>query len=284
MSETCYYVSKKFNNKKIIDFLDFYHLGKDKKNLCTFYLNSNYATINSLLKTDDILMISYPEDIDFVINHKHIDILYEDEHILIVNKKEGIMVHPDDKTKDGTLSNYVAGYYEAKGIRRSVKYLHRIDTLTSGCVIFAKDILTQSYYNFLLSNHEIKRTYLLLAEGVFSNTEGTICEPIAKDRHVNGKKRVGESGLKAITHYKVIKRHKNYTVLEAMLETGRTHQIRVHFSYIKHPLLGDTLYGGKDNLIKRQALHSYKVEMKDPYTEEDIVVVAPIPKDMFKLI
>ncbi len=284
MSETCYYVNSSFNNKKIIDFLDFYHLGKDKKALCTFYLNGNYATLNSILKSDDILMISYEEDIDFVCNHKHIDILYEDEHILIINKPAGIMVHPDDKLKDGTLSNYVAGYYEAKGIRRSVKYLHRIDTMTSGCVIFAKDILTQSYYNYLISNHEIKRTYLLVCKGILEQKSGTINLPIGKDRHVNGKRRVSDGGQNAITHYKVLKYAKNNSVVEASLETGRNHQIRVHFAHIGHPLLGDMLYGGPMNLIQRQALHSYRLSLKDAYTNEDINIEAPIPKDILKLL
>lgn len=285
MSETCYQVNNKFNNMHIKDMLEFYHLGRDKRAKCSFLLNNNYADINTLIRGGDILTIIYDEDIDFIPEHKHLDIVYEDEYFLIVNKPAGLMVHPDDKSKGGCLTNIVASYYMAKGIKRSVKYLHRIDTDTSGLVLFAKDILTQSYFNFLISSHDIKREYRAIVEGTFNKDCGLINLPIGRDRHISGKRRVSNTGEEAITEYKVLKRLRGgNTLLSVLLHTGRTHQIRVHFSHLNHPLLGDSLYGGKNDLIKRQALHSYSLDFLNPYTDEHIHKECPMPRDMEKLL
>lgn len=285
MSETNYPVAKQFNNMRLSNMLDFYHLGKEKRKRCEYLLNNNYADVNTLLKEGDLLTIIYDEEIDFIPEQKHIDIVYEDEYLLIVNKPAGLMVHPDSKDKSGTLVNYIAGFYKGVGINRSIKYLHRIDTDTSGLVIIAKDILTESYFNYLISVHKIKRNYLALVHGVFSPLDGTISAPIGGDRHINGKRRVSKTGQTAITDYKTLKklRHGNSLVMAA-LRTGRNHQIRVHFSYMGHPLLGDLMYGGKDLFIKRQALHSYSLDFYDPYTFELRHVECPLPKDMERIL
>ena len=284
MSETNYKIDKKFNNLKLSVFLSFYHLGKEKIKKCDFFINNNYASENSILKNGDILTIKLEESIDFICENKPIDILYEDEYLLVVNKPAGLMVHPDSKDKKGCLVNYIASYYKNNGIERSIKYLHRIDTDTSGIVIVAKDILTQSYFNYLISIHEIRRTYLAIVNGVLEG-QGEINYKIGSDRHVNGKRRVSNTGQEAITYYEFIKKAKfGNSLVKAVLKTGRTHQIRVHFSYIGHPILGDVLYGGNLKYIKRQALHSYMLDFLEPYSFKPIHIEASIPSDMEKLL
>lgn len=286
MSETSYNVNKKFNNKTLKDFLEFYHLGGEKLEKSSFLVN-NKAVYNKsiVLKENDIITIIYDECIDFPMLKKYPNVLYEDDYLLIVNKPAGLLVHPDSKDKNGCLVNMVAWYYHKKGINRSIKYLHRIDTDTTGIVLFAKDILTASYFNYLISEHKITRTYLAIISGSLENKIGTIDEAIGEDRHDNQRRRVSKTGKRAITHYEVIKElSHHYTLAKVVLETGRTHQIRVHFRYLGHPLVGDLLYGGSTKYISRQALHSFSVDFDHPYTFEKMHIEAPIPNDMGKLI
>ena len=285
MSETCYQVNEKFNNMHIRNMLEFYHLGKEKRAKCEFLLNNNYATIETMVRTGDVLTIILDEEIDFIPENKHLNIIYEDEYLLIVDKPAGLMVHPDSKSKTGCLVNYVAGYYKALGINRSVKYLHRIDTDTSGLVMFAKDVLTASYFNYLISTHEIKRSYYAIISGVMNPEEGVIDLPIGEHRHINGKRRVSKTGQSAITYYKTVKKLKGgNSLVFVTLSTGRNHQIRVHFSHFNHPLLGDLMYGGSQKQIKRQALHSAVLDFCEPYTFKSIHLESPLPKDMKSLL
>lgn len=286
MSETSYNVSGQFNNKALKDFLAFYHLGGEKLKNASFLVNNKEVyNLGQILKQDDIITILYEEDIDFPVFKKYPNIVYEDDYLLIVNKPKGLMVHPDSKDKNGCLVNMVAWYYFKKGIKRSIKYLHRIDTDTTGLVIFAKDILTAAYFNFLISEHIVKRTYLAIVSGFLELESGLIDEPIGEDRHDNQRRRVSKTGKRAVTHYETLKQlaHR-YSLVKLVLETGRTHQIRVHMRYLGHPLAGDTLYGGSTKYIERQALHSFSLDFKHPYTFEDMHIEAPLPQDMEKLI
>ena len=286
MSDTSYVVLEKFNNNKLADFLAFYHLGNEKIKSASFQINNkDVFNLSQIIKTGDIITISIDEDIDFPIFKKYPNIVYEDDYLLIVNKPKGLMVHPDSKDKNGCLVNMVAWYYFKHNIKRSVKYLHRIDTDTTGLVIFAKDILTASYFNYLIGEHIIKRTYLAIVSGSLIPDKGTINEPIGEDRHDNQRRRVSKTGKMAITHYETIKNLKhNYSLVKLVLETGRTHQIRVHMKYLGHPLAGDLLYGGSTKYIERQALHSSSLDFLHPYTFEKMHLEAPIPSDMEKLI
>ncbi len=283
--QTNYVVNEFFNNKKISDFFDYYHLSKSKIHDAMIYHNNNLVYNNVVLKTGDIITISKEEEIDFIPMKGKIDIVYEDDYLLIINKKAGIMVHPDSKDKSGCLVNLVANYYLEKGYNMQVRYLHRIDTDTSGLIMFAKDILTASYFNYLISLHQIKRCYLAIVCGNILERKGTIDNPIGEDRHHNQRRRVSKTGKKAITHYEVIKELKhNFSLVKVLLETGRTHQIRVHMKYIGHPLAGDELYGGSLKYIKRQALHSYSLDFLHPYDFKEMHLEAYIPSDMNKLI
>ena len=286
MSDTSYVVLEKFNNNKLADFLSFYHLGNEKIKSANFQINNkDVSDLSHIIKTGDILTISIDEEIDFPVLKKYPNIVYEDDYLLIVNKPKGLMVHPDSKDKNGCLVNMVAWYYLKNNINRSIKYLHRIDTDTTGLVIFAKDILTASYFNYLISEHIIKRTYLAITSGQLNPSNGIIDEPIGEDRHDNQRRRVSKTGKRAITHYETLKKLKhNYSLVRLVLETGRTHQIRVHMKYLGHPLAGDILYGGSTKYIDRQALHSASLDFLHPYTFLNMHIEAKLPADMEKLL
>ena len=195
-----------------------------------------------------------------------------------------MLVHPDDKSKRGTLANLVAHYFKQKNINRKVRYIHRIDKETSGLVIFVKDFISEAILLKDIESHSIKRTYIALVEGVFKPEKGIIIAPIGQERHKNGKMCVSSNGKDAITEYQVMKVIDDYSVVRFNLKTGRTHQIRVHSSFKKHPLLGDVLYGGNMQRINRVALHSYSVEFTHPITKKVIEVKSPLPYDFKDLI
>ena len=274
-------IDSRFNNFTILDLLNYYHLGKEKIKKVKFYLNENLVDKYKELKLNDILVLEYEDQIDFLPDDKKLKVLYEDENLLIVDKPIGMLVHPDSKDKCGTLVNIVSNYYHKTNQNISVKYLHRIDMDTSGIVVFAKDILTASIIGEAIKNHTFIRRYLCIASGKFETDSGVYDYPIAENRYIANKKRVSSTGKEAITHYKVIKRlKKNLNLCEVELKTGRTHQIRVHFSYKGHPLVGDSLYNGNTNLLKRQALHSYEVDFIHPIKNTRIYIKCDLPQDM----
>lgn len=280
------YDSKQFVGSSIIEFLNHFHLGKSK--IYTLFLdklikvNDNDVNRNYIIKENDIITLIEDEENDFKPDDKKLNIIYEDDYLLIINKPSGIIVHPDDKTKNNTLCNIVANYYKNKGYNISVKYAHRLDIDTSGIIIFTKDMLTSSYMNYIISNHTLNRYYLCYVSGKLKNKKGVINAPIGEDRHHKSRRRVSKTGQVAITNYEVIE-EKTYSKLLVKLETGRTHQIRVHLSHIGHPLLGDELYSGDMSKIKRVALHSYKVDFIHPVTNKKIELVKDVPFDLKKL-
>ena len=274
-----------FSGKTILDVFNYYYLGKEKQKKIKLFLNGNLVDKNIKLNDGDELILEYYEEIDFLPDNKKLDILFEDENLLIVNKPIGMLVHPDSKDKRDTLVNIVSNYYHMTNQNIGIKYLHRIDMDTSGIVVFAKDILTASYLGEMIKNHTFTRRYLCIASGNFLEDSGIYDYPIAENRYIANKKRVSPTGKEAITHYKVIERlKKNLNVCSVLLKTGRTHQIRVHFSYKGHPLVGDALYNGNTNLMKRQALHSYEVDFIHPIKNERVYIKCPIPFDMQQII
>lgn len=278
-------IDERFIDKSIEYLLEYFCLGKEKSKKIRFVLNGSVVDKKKVLKLNDVLVLEYEDEIDFLPENKKLDILYEDENLLIVNKPIGMLVHPDSKDKLGTLVNLVSNYYHRTNQNISVKYLHRIDMDTSGIVVFAKDILTASKIGKEIADHTFTRRYLCIASGKFDEDSGVYNYPIAENRYIANKKRVSPTGKEAITHFKVIKRlRKKMNLCLVELKTGRTHQIRVHFSHTGHPLVGDSLYNGNTNLIKRQALHSYEVDFIHPIKNERIYVKCDIPFDMRKII
>lgn len=278
-------IDSRFDSKSISNLLDYFHLGKEKSKSVKFYLNDNVVNKNATLKLNDVLILKYHDEIDFLPEDKKLDILYEDDNLLIVNKPVNMLVHPDSKDKLGTLVNLVSNHYHKTKQNISVKYLHRIDMDTTGIVVFAKDILTASKLGHEISLHTFVRRYLCIAGGKFDNDTGTYNYPIAENRYIANKKRVSPTGKEAITNYRVILRlRKKMNLCLVELKTGRTHQIRVHFSHAGHPLIGDSLYNGSTNLISRQALHSYEVEFIHPINNTRVYVKCELPKDMKNII
>ena len=278
-------IDSRFNNKSILEVLNYFHLGKEKIKKVKFFLNGNSVDKNKVLMLKDVLELEYEDEIDFLPEDKKLNILYEDDNLLIVNKPINMLVHPDSKEKLGTLVNIVSNYYYKTNQNISVKYLHRIDMDTTGIVVFAKDILTASKLGVEIKDHSFTRRYLCIASGKFIEDSGIYNYPIAENRYIANKKRVSTTGKEAITHYKIIKRlRKNLNLCLVELKTGRTHQIRVHFSYKGHPLVGDALYNGNTNLLKRQALHSYEVDFIHPIKNERVYVKCELPLDMRKIV
>jgi 23S rRNA pseudouridine1911/1915/1917 synthase len=234
-------------------------------------VNNELISWNKPLQAGDNLQIELfaEEDYGVIPTHEDINVLYEDDHLLVVNKRAGIDTHPNEPDEVNTLANFVAFYLQANGKKCKVLHVHRLDRDTSGAIIFAKHALSKAILDRLLTERKIKRTYWAIAQGKLSRKWGTISEPIGRDRHHNTRRRVSPSGQTAVTHYKVLKESKGISLIQLQLDTGRTHQIRVHMSHIGHPLAGDTLYGGKA-LYPRQALHAKKIALSHPLTGEAI--------------
>ncbi|AMM96667.1 RluA family pseudouridine synthase [Bacillus pumilus] len=225
------------------------------------------------------------EESDVTPEYGELEVLFEDEHLLIVQKPAGRPTHPNEQGQTGTLANLVAFHFQANGEEKRVRHIHRLDQDTSGTVIFAKHRLAHAALDQMLSKKTIKRTYIAIAEGLFKKKKGTIDAAIGRDKHHAVKRRISPTGQKAVTHFQVMDLNKRLQLaaVKLQLETGRTHQIRVHLSSIGHPLAGDTLYDGVREYINRCALHAKQVDMKHPFTGEHLIIEAPLPPDMDQL-
>lgn len=209
-----------------------------------------------------------------------LEVLYEDEDCLVVNKPAGIAVHPSAPGQGGTQFDSVSEYYRQTGNSYPPRHIHRLDDFTSGPVLYAKNLSSQKYLDEQMRNKAIDRVYIAFVTGEMKKIRGILNFPIGRDRHHNQRRRVSLSGQSAVTHYEVIEVYKGVSQVRLWLETGRTHQIRVHLSHIGHPLLGDKLYGGAAEWIARQALHGEMLRFKRPANGESMAVTAPWPEDM----
>ncbi|MFC5652076.1 RluA family pseudouridine synthase [Paenibacillus solisilvae] len=210
-------------------------------------------------------------------SHAAAPVLYEDDWCLVLDKPSGMPVHTSAPGQRGTLDEAAARRCLLSGDLLPVKHIHRLDDETAGPVLYAKNELAQLKLDEAMRNKEIDRVYAALAHGKLKKDHGTIQEPIGKDRHHNARRRVTPGGDFAVTHYKIIEAYKDASLLQVRLETGRTHQIRVHMSYIGHPLVGDLLYGGSDPILKHQALRGEQLIFKHPLNRNMITVHSPEP-------
>ncbi|WP_312109435.1 RluA family pseudouridine synthase [Brevibacillus reuszeri] len=213
-----------------------------------------------------------------------IEFLYEDDHLLIVNKPAGMMVHPIKQERSGTLVHVLADLFLAKGEQLSIHPVHRLDKETSGAILLAKSSYGHQMADRLLRDGGIHREYLAVVNGAVADESGTIDAPIGRDQKHPTKRKVVNTGDHAVTHYEVTKSSAQMSLVRVWLETGRTHQIRVHFAHIGHPLAGDTMYGAARGLMRRQALHAAVLRFEHPVSKEEITVNAPVPADMRRLI
>ena len=251
------------------------------------FINNEVVKMNRVIKNGEIIKIDLekeesqniaPEKID-------IDIVYEDEDILVVNKKPFMVVHPTKTYQSGTLANGVINYFMESNQNCIVRLVSRLDMNTSGLIIIAKNQFSHGMLSKAMSENKVEKRYLAIVHGIFKEKQGTIDKPIYRPEGIeNGTRRVvDERGQRSITHYKVVEEFSDSSLVECKLETGRTHQIRVHLSYLGHPIYGDVLYGDGDNegdLIERQALHAYGLDFKSPRTEKELSLRADLPDDM----
>lgn len=247
------------------------------------FLNSKIADTRSNISLNDVISVNldFEEDSENIISAKmELNIIYEDECFLILNKPVGIAVHPSISHYTDSLANGVKFYFESIGLKRKIRSINRLDLNTSGLVIFAKNEYVQESLIKQMQNKTFEKYYIAFVEGTFADKEGTINLPIARKENSIIERCIAENGQTAITDYKVLSEYDNFSIVECYLQTGRTHQIRVHMSAIGHPLLGDTLYGNSSNLINRQALHSYKISFIHPIIKQTMNFSCDLPDDM----
>lgn len=246
-------------------------------------INGKSVTVRAEVKEGDQVTVIFPEEeSSFYLKPEPLplDILDEDEDILVINKAPHLCVHPTFTHREGTLANGVMYYWQKKGWKRTFHAVNRLDKNTSGIILLAQNRFSHQQLSLQQKAHQIKRRYYALVHGLVANDQGVIEAPIGRKEDSIIEREVRADGQYAQTTYWVKERYVDYTWIELELETGRTHQIRVHLSQIGHPLLGDTLYGGKTQHIPRQALHAYYTSFKHPKTGEELRYQAPIPKDI----
>ena len=251
------------------------------------HLNGNACNIKARVNPNDIVEISldYDEDNTNIVPTKiNLEIVYEDDAILVLNKPAGFPIHPSMLHFNDSISNGVKYYFDSINLKKKIRPVNRLDRDTSGIVIFAKNEYIQECLIRQMKTGEFKKEYIAICEGILPNHSGTISEPISRKPNSIIERQVDKLGELAITHYDVIKSNGSLSIVHIVLETGRTHQIRVHMAYIGNPVLGDTLYGNKSSLINRQALHSNKASFVHPITHKKMELIAPLFDDMNNII
>lgn len=250
-------------------------------------VNGIWTTVRHILSEGDVITIlleeGKPSD-NIVATPLPLPIVYEDQDLMIINKPANMPIHPSQGNYDNTLANAVAYYYTQKGEPFTYRCINRLDRDTTGLLILAKHMYSAGLLSDMVANREIHREYLAITEGLLPDN-GVVDAPIARVDGSTIERCVDfEKGEKAITHYKRISYVNGYSLASLKLETGRTHQIRVHMKHIGHPLPGDFLYNPNYDIIKRQALHSHRLSFTHPITGESMDFIAELPADMSSVI
>ncbi|MDW8799845.1 RluA family pseudouridine synthase [Clostridium sp. A1-XYC3] len=251
-------------------------------------VNGNVVKLNYVVKENDEVAFDLVKEESQNIEPEKIDIkvVYEDKDLIVVNKQPGIVVHPTKSYPTGTLANGLLYYFKEKGENCIVRLVSRLDMDTSGLIIIAKNQFSHMALAREMSKESFEKSYLAVVHGNLTEKEGTINLPIYRTGGDSIKRIVDERGQESITHFKVVESFNGGDLVKLTLETGRTHQIRVHLTHLGHPLYGDSLYGIDDDkeYIERQALHAYRLKFPHPRTGENIELETSIPEDMEKLI
>lgn len=269
------------NNLKISSRL----LYKLIKNNC-ISLNGKECDTRNIASHNDIITINfdYSEDNSNIVpTEMDLNIVFEDDWLLIVNKPAGIATHPSVLHFSDSLCNGIRFYFDSIGLKKKVRPVNRLDLNTSGLVVFAKCEYIQECLISQMKFNVFKKDYLAICDGIFEDKVGVIDLPIARKENSIIERCISEDGQISITHYEVLKEFDNFSLVKCSLETGRTHQIRVHMSNVGHHLIGDSLYGTDSNLIERQALHCYHICFTHPIFKNDLDFVCDLPDDFKKL-
>ena len=249
-------------------------------------VNNSKVKVSYKIQQGDEIKIQddQPKEISLKAQEIPLEILYEDKDIIVVNKAKGMVVHPANGNPDGTLVNAVMSICKdsLSGIGGEIRpgIVHRLDKDTSGVIVIAKNDKAHINMSEQIKNHEVEKTYIALVRGFVKESEATINMPIGRSTKDRKKMAVTKEGKSAITHFKVIERFGNYTLLEVKIETGRTHQIRVHLTEIGYPIVGDTVYSNGKNEwnIQGQCLHAKSLKFKHPITGKEMFIEAPLPE------
>jgi 23S rRNA pseudouridine1911/1915/1917 synthase len=291
--ELNYIVDKDNLNIKLRDVLSYFHISHrlliTLKNENAILVNGETTYIDKYLKLNDKININfdYEEDNSNIVPTKiDLDIVYEDDWIIIINKPSNLTVHPTMMHYDDSLSNGIRYYFDQIGLKKKIRPVNRIDKDTSGLVVFAKCEYIQEELKNQMANDIFKKEYTTIVEGILDNKKGIIDAPISRKEGSIIERCVDDKGAPSITEYEILSenKEKNYSLIKCDLKTGRTHQIRVHFSYIGHPLIGDDLYGGKLDLMNRQALHCSKITFIHPITKKQMEITSELAEDMKRLL
>ena len=250
------------------------------------YVNNKIQTASYKVKIKDKIEmeIAEPKEAKLKPEKLPLNVIYEDTDIIIINKEKGMVVHPGNGNPDGTLANAIMERCKdsLSGIGGEIRpgIVHRIDKDTSGIIIVAKNDKSHIDISNQIKEHKTTKTYIALVRGIVKENEASIDMPIGRSKKDRKKMAVDKDGKKAVTHFKVLKRYSDCTLLEIVIETGRTHQIRVHLSEIGYPIIGDYTYSnGKNRFnIEGQMLHAYKIKFIHPTTKKEVEFVADLPK------
>lgn len=255
---------------------------KDKNIL----VNSKYQTLSYETKVGDLIEVRIDEDSNqFEPQNLDTQVLYEDFDIMMINKPPYMVVHPTKSHPDKTIANGLMFYLKDKKENPRIRFVNRLDMNTSGLLIVAKNAYAHHLLSQDMNENKVIKKYIAIVKGVIEEDCGTIDQPIYREEEESIKRIVDERGQKSVSHFKVIQRLEDATIVQVLLETGRTHQIRVHLSHLGYGIIGDELYGYVDeSLIKRQALHAHELEFNQPRTKEKIDFKAELPDDMKELI
>lgn len=251
-------------------------------------VNGTVVRMNYILKSGDVIEIELnrDENQDIEPQPMDLDIVYEDSDILVVNKPPFMVVHPTKSYPDNTLANGILYYFKNSGQNCIVRLVSRLDMNTSGLIIIAKNQFSHMALAREMMQKDFEKSYLAIVHGNLSEKEGTIDKPIFRPTDDSIKRTVDDRGQRSITHFQVVEKFREADLVKLTLETGRTHQIRVHLSHLGHPIFGDNLYCdmNDEEYINRQALHAYKLSFPNPRTGKRIDLEAEIPEDMKKLL
>lgn len=255
---------------------------KDGKSIM---LNERVVSVNAKVRRNDVVTLLLEDEPNiFEPQAIPIEVVFENEDLLVVNKQPYIVVHPTKGHPDGTIGNAIAWHFKNEGFDGKIRFINRLDRDTSGLLLVAKNGYAQQVISNQMIADEVEKKYMALVHGIVKEDSGTIDLPIGRPDLESIRRTVMADGQPCVTHYEVVERYSEATLVRVRLETGRTHQIRVHFSHLGHTLIGDELYGSTSEQIKRQALHSYYVKLKLPRTGQMIALESDLPEDFKALI